>query len=332
MRAIVIVISLLGLPLPLRAAVYQSFSNVVTQVMPSVVNIRTKENISSQRTSSSPYDYYMSQRNRVSKTLSLGSGVILNKSGFIVTNAHVLAGATEIDVLLNDKSIHKAKVVGIDKKTDIALLKIKVPQKTLKPISWANSDKLQIGDIVLAFGNPFGFSNTVTSGIISAKGRVLGNGPYDAFLQTDASINPGNSGGPLVDIRGRVVGINTAISKKGHNIGFAIPSNMVIDIISELKSKGKVTRPWLGIVGKNILSNRDMGVNFDYNLHGVIIENLIIDGPAYTAGLSIGDLIVEINEKKISDTHQLQRIVSKSKPSRRCDCTSLSERERLYES
>ena len=156
MRSIIVVMLLLGLPLTLRAAVYQSFSNVVTQVMPSVVNIRTKENITPQRTSNSPYDYYMSQRNRVSKTLSLGSGVILNKSGFIVTNAHVLAGATEIDVLLNDKSIHQAKVVGIDKKTDIALLKIKVTQTKLKPISWANSDKLQIGDIVLAFGNPFG--------------------------------------------------------------------------------------------------------------------------------------------------------------------------------
>ena len=256
----------------------------------------------------------MSQKRGSSKTLSLGSGVILNKSGYIVTNAHVIAGANDIEVLLSDKDIYKAKIIGVDKKTDIALLRINAISSKLKPISWANSEKLQTGDIVLAFGNPFGFSNTVTSGIVSAKGRVLGAGPYDAFLQTDASINPGNSGGPLVDIRGRVVGINTAISKKGHNIGFAIPSNIVIQIVSELKSTGKVTRPWIGIVGKNILSNRDMGVNFDYNLHGVIIENLIIDGPAYTAGLSIGDLIVEINDKKIVDTNQLQRIISKSKP------------------
>ena len=215
---------------------------------------------------------------------------------------------------MHSKEIRRATIIGVDIRTDIALLKINPSKTKLKPISWANSDKLKTGDIVLAFGNPFGFSNTVTSGIISAKGRVLGAGPYDSFLQTDASINPGNSGGPLVDIRGRVAGINTAISKKGHNIGFAIPSNMVIQIVAELKTKGKIIRPWMGIVGKNILSNRDIGVNFGHNLNGVIVENLIIDGPAYTAGLNIGDLILEVNSKHVNDTNQLQRIIGKSKP------------------
>ncbi|MBF0443396.1 MAG: trypsin-like peptidase domain-containing protein, partial [Oligoflexales bacterium] len=171
---------------------------------------------------------------------------------------------------------------------------------------------------VLAIVNPFGFPHTVTSGIISAKGRVIGTGPYDSFLQTDASIHPGNSGGPLIDIRGRVIGINTAVSSKGHGIGFAIPINMVVKVIQDLKKHGKVIRPWIGIVGKNILSTDELGSSYDPSgVYGVLIENLIVDSPAYKSGLQIGDLIMGLDNKKVTDINEFQRNLGEKSPSDR---------------
>ncbi len=299
------------------ARVYESFSNIAQLALPGVVNIRTTQFIEGREAWLDPYQFFLKGRLPKSGTNhSLGSGVVLDNAGYIVTNYHVINGASEIDILFakNKKKV-PAEIVGIDRKTDLALLHIKT-NDGLKPLDFADSDKLQVGDIVLAIGNPFGFAHTVTSGIISAKGRVIGTGPYDSFLQTDASIHPGNSGGPLIDIRGRVVGINTAVSSEGHGIGFAIPSNMVNAVVRDLKKYGKVIRPWVGIVGKNIVSSDQLEDHFDPSgIYGVLVDNLIVDGPAYKAGIRIGDLIMALGNEKIFDTNEFQKFLSRLSPS-----------------
>jgi S1-C subfamily serine protease len=263
-----------------------------------------------------PYQFFLRGRlPKTSKNHSLGSGVIFDGQGFIATNYHVINGATSIDVLFaKSKTKVRAKIIGVDPKTDLALLKIQ-PRFRLTPLPTGDSNRLRVGDIVLAIGNPFGFSHTVTSGIISAKGRVIGTGPYDSFLQTDAPIHPGNSGGPLIDIRGRMIGVNTAISSKGAGIGFAIPSNIVKSIISDLKKHGKVIRPWMGIVGKNIVSRDELSADHDPSgVYGVLVENLIVDGPAWKAGIRVGDLIMALDGKKIFDLNHLQRSLTTKSP------------------
>lgn len=305
---------------PSHAKVYDSFADIAERSIPGVVNIRTTSISVSRDAILDPYQFFLKggvprpQRNH-----SLGSGVILDSQGYIVTNYHVITGASEIQILFADsKKTMLAKVVGSDQKTDMALLKI-TPKQKLYPLEMGDSDNLRIGDIVLAIGNPFGYSHTVTSGIISAKGRVLGTGPYDSFLQTDAAIHPGNSGGPLLDIRGRVIGINTAVSAEGSGIGFAIPANMVKDIIKDLKKHGKVIRPWLGMVGKNILSSDEVSTDSQdpTGVYGVIIENLVVDGPAYQAGLQIGDLVMGMDQDKVFDLNMLQRQLAKRSPNDR---------------
>ena len=184
------------------------------------------------------------------KQRSLGSGVIVNQDGFVLTNNHVVAGADQIKVVLNSGKEYEAEVKGRDPKTDLALIRIKTDDK-LPFLPMGDSDSLRVGDWVIAVGNPFGLENTVTAGIVSAKGRAIGAGPYDDFIQTDASINPGNSGGPLIDLDGRVVGINTAIVPQGQGIGFAIPVNMAKRIMAQLKDKGKVTRGYFGVVPRS---------------------------------------------------------------------------------
>lgn len=313
------IVTTVTISLPAQAKIYQSFADVAERAIPGVVNIRTTQYVSRSSDWLDPYEFFL--RGRIpqgSKNHSLGSGVIVDKSGYVVTNYHVIDGASSIDILFarNKRSI-KAKVIGMDRKTDLALLKI-TPINGMQSLDFGDSDRLRVGDIVLAIGNPFGFAHTVTSGIISAKGRVIGTGPYDSFLQTDASIHPGNSGGPLIDIRGRVIGINTAISSKGAGIGFAIPINIVRDVIADLKKHGKVIRPWLGIVGKNILSRDELGQSYDpTGVYGVLVENLIIDGPSYQAGLRIGDLIMAMDGKKIFDLNQMQRELDRKSPADR---------------
>ncbi|MEZ4743195.1 MAG: trypsin-like peptidase domain-containing protein [Bdellovibrionota bacterium] len=223
-----------------QAIVLQSFSDIAEKAIPGVVNIRTKTYIRRESTLDL-YQFFLQGKVPTGRTTSsLGSGVILDRSGYIITNHHVIKGANTIEVLFaKSKKKIAANIIGIDPKTDLALLKVNTNQE-LHPMSLGDSDKLKIGDLVLAIGNPFGFSHTVTSGIISAKSRVIGTGPYDNFLQTDASIHPGNSGGPLIDVRGRVIGINTAISSEGEGIGFAIPINTVKEITGDLKKFGKV--------------------------------------------------------------------------------------------
>lgn len=300
---------------PAWAKVFTSFSHIAEQAIPGVVNIRTQVYVRKDP-ALDLYQFFLDGRiPQGGSTTSLGSGVIISSDGFIVTNYHVIKDASKIEVLFaHNKKIVQAQVVGSDRKSDLSLLKVTTDHK-LTALTMGDSDLLKIGDLVLAIGNPFGYSHTVTSGIISAKGRVIGTGPYDNFLQTDATIHPGNSGGPLLDIRGRVIAVNTAISSRGTGIGFAIPSNMVRDVIKDLRRYGKVKRPWLGIVGKNILSDQDIEHNVDSGgVYGVIVSNLIVDSPAHKHGFQIGDLIMALNGKKVFDINELQRTLYAQAP------------------
>src|SRR3989475_6538607 len=244
---------------------------------------------------------------------SLGSGVIVDPSGIALTNAHVVEKATEIEVITLDGSKHKAKVVGADKKTDLAVLKLDDGKAQFKFARLGDSDRMQVGDWVIAVGSPFGLQSTVTAGIVSAKARQLGQGPFDDFLQTDAAINPGNSGGPLVNMQGEVIGINTAIVAGGSGIGFAIPSNMARKIYTELSTKGRVTRGWLGVSIQPLTPElaRSFGSK---DGKGVLISDVVPDSPAGKAGLKPGDILLEVEGKKTEAPADLQRAVGLASP------------------
>ena len=244
---------------------------------------------------------------------SLGSGVIVDPTGIALTNAHVVERATEIEVVTTDGSKHKAKLVGLDKKTDLAVLKLDDGKAQFKYARLGDSEKLQVGDWVIAVGSPFGLQATVTAGIISAKARNIGQGPFDDFLQTDAAINPGNSGGPLVNMQGEVVGINTAIVAGGSGIGFAIPSNMARKIYTELQSKGRVTRGWLGVSIQPLTAELARSFNAK-DTKGVLISDVMPDSPAAKAGLKPGDILVEFEGKKMEAPSDLQRAVGMAQP------------------
>ncbi|MBU1713558.1 MAG: DegQ family serine endoprotease [Proteobacteria bacterium] len=239
-----------------------------------------------------------------------GSGVIISKDGYILTNNHVVEGSKKVIVTLNDKDEYSAQIVGLDPKTDLAVLKIK-PKGSVQVAVMGDSDKLQVGDWVLAIGNPFGLSHTVTSGIVSAKGRVIGAGPYDNFIQTDASINPGNSGGPLFNMQGEIVGINTAILPNGQGIGFAIPINTSKPLIPQLMAKGEVTRGYLGVSIQTLSPELAKAMNINES-KGVLVADLVKDGPAEKAGIERGDLIVSFNKKPIQEARDLSAIVADS--------------------
>ena len=242
------------------------------------------------------------------KQKSLGSGFIISSDGYIFTNNHVVEQADKILVKLSDGKEYEAKIIGKDAKTDIALIKIK-PTDSLPVAETGDSDKLRVGDWVMAIGNPFGLEQTVTAGIVSAKGRVIGAGPYDNFIQTDASINPGNSGGPLFNMEGKVIGINTAIVAQGQGIGFAIPISMAKTILPDLKAKGKVTRGWLGISVQDI--TEDIAKNMKLkDRSGALISDVFKGDPADKAGLKSGDIVTEINGKKVKDTHELLMMIA----------------------
>ena len=236
---------------------------------------------------------------------------IIRKDGLILTNNHVVANAQEITVTLSDKQQYKGKVLGLDPKTDLAVIKIE-PKDSLPAVTLGNSEMLRVGDWVMAIGNPFGLSNTVTTGIVSAKGRTIGAGPYDDFIQTDASINPGNSGGPLFNTAGEVVGINTAIfSQNGANIGigFAIPANLVKNLVAELETKGTVTRGWLGVSVQPVTPDlaRSLGVDKE---RGALVGDVVAQGPAEKAGIKRGDVIVSYDGKKIDESTTLPGLVA----------------------
>ena len=246
------------------------------------------------------------------KQRSLGSGFIINRDGYILTNNHVIENADEIVVKTSDEREFKAKVIGRDPKTDIAVIKID-DAKELNTVTLGNSDDLRVGEWVMAIGNPFGLEHTITAGIVSAKGRFIGQGSYDNFIQTDAAINPGNSGGPLINLKGEVVGINTAIfSRSGGNIGigFAIPVNVAKDLLPELEEKGRVTRGWLGVMIQKITPDIAESLGLQES-KGALVADVMKDGPAQEAGVKVGDVIVEFDGHPIKDSTELPMLVAR---------------------
>ncbi|TAN41122.1 MAG: DegQ family serine endoprotease [Nitrospirae bacterium] len=295
----------------------RAFSEIVKSVSPSVVNISSIKTLKRQPT---PFDeffdfLYPFQNNRGKrwKEQSLGSGVVVSNEGYIVTNNHVVEQADEIKVTIFDKRSFRAKVIGSDPKTDIAV--IKIDAKGIPAAPWGDSDKLQVGEFVLAIGNPFGLNNTVTMGIISAVGRAdVGIADYEDFIQTDAAINPGNSGGPLVNIKGELIGINTAIfSKTGgyQGIGFSVPTNMVRLVMDQLIKSGKVTRGWIGVTIQELTPEiaEKFGIKTS---EGALVNDVLKGSPAYKAGITRGDIIVEFNGKGVRDVASLRNIVAQS--------------------
>lgn len=242
----------------------------------------------------------------------LGSGFIISADGYVITNNHVIQKADEIEVVLQDGEKLEAEVIGADHKTDIALLKVK-PKKPLPAVKLGNSSILEIGDTVLAIGNPFGLGHTVTTGIVSAKGRSLGLGAYDDFIQTDAAINPGNSGGPLFNLKGEVVGVNTAIIAGGQGISFSIPINLANSIVSQLRADGKVVRGWLGVIVQELSPEISKGLGLN-TTDGALVSDIAPGGPADKAGIKRGDIIREVNGKKIIDMPELPKTIATYKP------------------
>ncbi len=244
---------------------------------------------------------------------SLGSGFIVDGDGSILTNNHVVENAQKILVKLSDDQEYEAKVIGRDSKTDIAVIKVNA-KTNLMAATLGDSDRLEVGEWVVAIGNPFGLDSTVTSGIVSAKGRHIGQGPYDNFIQTDASINPGNSGGPLINLRGEVIGMNTAIfSRTGGNIGigFAIPINLVKELLPQLRGKGKVTRGYLGVLIQKVTPEIAESLGMDKG-YGALVANVSKDGPADKAGVKVGDVIVEFDGQPVKDSGDLPIIVART--------------------
>lgn len=304
-----------------------AFVELAKQLKPAVVNISSKQTEGKAAPSRSPsfeendpfqefFDRFFGGRgSRRRQRPSLGSGFIINSTGYIVTNNHVVENASEIKVTLATQEEFAATLVGRDPKTDLALIKIK-SAKPLPTVPFGNSDALEVGEWVLAIGNPFGLGHTVTSGIVSAKGRIIGAGPYDDFIQTDASINPGNSGGPLFNMRGQVIGINTAIVSGGQGIGFAIPINLAKEVLLQLHDKGSVTRGWLGVAIQRISPDLVKAFKLE-DTHGALVADVVSDGPAAKAGLQRGDVIVGFNGQKIQESTELPRLVAANAPGTR---------------
>ena len=301
-----------------------SFSRLAEMAGPAVVNIRTVKTIKgggpvfrnfrrNPHGGEDPFKdffekFFGEDTQREFKQPSLGSGFIIDKEGFVVTNNHVIQDAEQIKVKLGGDTEYDAEVVGRDANTDLALLKIKTG-KDLPFLKLGDSDELKIGQWVVAIGSPFGLERTVTAGIVSAKGRVIGSGPYDNFIQTDASINPGNSGGPLINMQGEVVGINTAIIAAGHGIGFAIPVNLSKKIIAQLKSEGEVTRGWLGVAIQDLTG--EMAEYYGLkDRKGVLVADVFKGDPADEAGIQAKDIILEVNDHKIETSRQLTAMIA----------------------
>jgi serine protease Do len=257
-------------------------------------------------------DFFGNRPRGEMKTSALGSGVIIDETGLILTNNHVVEKADEIKIKTDTGREYSAKVVGRDPKTDLALIRVETDADFPSPAKLGDSDVIRVGDWVIAVGNPFGLGNTVTSGIISAKGRVIGAGPYDDFLQTDAAINPGNSGGPLFNMNGEVVGISTAIVAQGQGIGFAIPIRLAIELLPQLK-EGKVVRGWIGIMIQDITPELAESFNLK-ETKGVIVADVVQDGPAEKAGLGRGDIIVAFNGQPLENAHMLSRSAASTPP------------------
>jgi serine protease Do len=297
-----------------------SFADLVEKLGPTVVNINTTSTVRSGGgpTGQMPFRFFGNDEffqrffgdmpEREFKQKSLGSGFIISKDGYILTNNHVIAKADKIRVKLTSGKEYDAEIKGRDPNTDLALIKIET-KETLPTVILGDSDKLRVGDWVFAIGNPFGLEHTVTAGIVSAKGRVIGSGPYDNFIQTDTSINPGNSGGPLFNLAGEVVGVNTAMIAQAQGIGFAVPVNMAKSILEDLKTKGSVVRGWLGVSIQEITPDIAENLKLKDN-KGALVGQVFEGDPADKAGIKTGDVIVAIDGRTVANTNELLRIVA----------------------
>jgi serine protease Do len=302
----------------------ESFNQLAENASPAVVNIRTVKTIKGggrvfRQFKKGPFGeddpmkdffdrFFGEDRPRDFKQRSLGSGFIIGKDGYIVTNNHVVKNADKIEVILKDEKEFEANIIGRDDNTDLALIKIK-SDRDLPVLQFGDSETLKVGQWVVAIGSPFGLEHTVTAGIVSAKGRVIGSGPYDDFIQTDASINPGNSGGPLINMEGKVVGINTAIIAGGSGIGFAIPINLAKKIIDQLKSSGEVTRGWLGVGIQDI--SKEVGEYYGIETkQGVLVTEVFPGDPADKAGIMPQDIILSINGQAVGTAREITGMIA----------------------
>jgi serine protease Do len=316
-----------------------NFSGLAKSAKPSVVNISTVTTVKDSgrvykhffggpfNDKKNPFEEFfgpfMEDAPRDYKQRSLGSGFIIDKEGYIVTNNHVVENADQIKVKLANEEAYDATVVGRDPKTDLALIKISATSE-LTPIQMGDSDSLDVGDWVVAIGSPFGLEQTVTAGIVSAKGRIIGFGPYEDFIQTDASINPGNSGGPLIDMDGEVVGINTAIVASGQGIGFAIPVNLAKGIIQQLKSSGEVTRGWLGVGIQDL--NPELKKYYGIEDSGGVLVTQVFEGdPAEKGGIQVNDIIIAVDGQTVSSVRELSGIIANTRVGKRTAVTYLRD-------
>jgi serine protease Do len=312
-----------------------AIATVSERAVPSVVNISTTRTAQTQL---SPFEqdpffrhffeFGPQQRRQPQREQSLGSGVVIRRDGTILTNNHVIQGADEIKVTFADKRSFTAKLVGTDPKSDLAVLKIENPPKDLPALSFGDSDKLRLGEVVLAIGNPFGVGQTVTMGIVSAKGRAnMGIVDYEDFIQTDAAINPGNSGGALLNLKGEVVGINTAIlSRTGgyQGIGFAIPSQMVESIMGSLIAEGKVVRGWLGVMIQDLTPELAKALELEQTT-GVLVTEVMPGTPAAKSDLSPQDVITAIDGKPTTSSVQLRREIAARRPGSKVEMTVIRD-------
>jgi len=298
-----------------------NFSELADRARPGVVNIRTERTVKGGGRvfrhffggpfgNRSPFDEFFDRGpSRDFKQRSLGSGFVFDHKGHIVTNNHVIEGADQIKVKLADGQELDAALVGRDPKTDVAIIKVSGAEG-LTPLSIGDSDRLKVGTWVVAIGSPFGLEQTVTAGIVSAKGRIIGSGPYDDFIQTDASINPGNSGGPLLDLNGQVVGINTAIVAQGQGIGFAIPINLARGIIDQLIQTGRVTRGWLGVAIQDLTPDLARYYGVDEETGGVLVSEVFEGDPAARAGIRPNDIILAVDGKAVRSSRELSGLIA----------------------
>ena len=316
-------------PIAKAKAVPESFADLAEKLMPSVVNISTTQTV---RTTSNQFPFQFPpgspfeemfkdfQRPTERKASSLGSGFIIKDNGTVITNNHVIAGADDILIKVNSKE-YKAKVIGADPYMDIAVLKMQTNDK-FSPVKFGDSDKARVGDWVVAIGNPFGLGGTVTSGIISARNRDIGMTRYDDFIQTDASINQGNSGGPLFNLKGEVVGINTAIIAPGQSgsigIGFAIPANAASKVIDQLVNYGETRRGWLGVRIQEV-TKEIADVEKLKKPSGALVASVGENSPADKAGLKAGDIILEFDGKKINSMRELPKAVAGTEVGKRVE-------------
>ncbi|MBT8525767.1 Do family serine endopeptidase [Polynucleobacter paneuropaeus] len=301
-----------------------SYHEAVKKSMPAVVNIFTSKNAKQaiarkdKNKKSDPFNQFFFGDSPDSDPISsLGSGVLVSPEGVIITNHHVISDADEIEVALSDNRKFKAKVVGSDPETDIAVLKIDAKQLP-SPITLGKIDSVHVGDVVMAIGNPFGVGETVTSGIVSAMGRDhVGINTFENFIQTDAAINPGNSGGALIDTRGNLIGINTAIySNNGGSmgIGFAIPINLVKQVMESIVKSGSVTRGWIGVEPQNVSPELAESLGLTKDTRGVLLSGVLDQGPGDRGGLKPGDVLLSVNSEKVYDVRSLLNLIAQEKP------------------